>query len=154
MTPGRLPEPSRRRAQTELKTIPWHQGKPGPPGTQSGEAPLGAWVTGRSERPGSHLPPLPLSSSSPSHKHRATSGLPKRPPPASREATEGNGPEKQLWSQTGFGQILTLSLKQQVTLSKKKPNFSEPQFPHLQNSFHSASWEPGTVSRLSMSSLI
>lgn len=38
---------SRRRAQTELKTIPWHQGKlQGLLGPELEETSLGAWVTG------------------------------------------------------------------------------------------------------------
>ena len=43
MTPGPVSW-SRRRAQTKLKTIPWHQGKLLGPGLE--EAPLGARVTG------------------------------------------------------------------------------------------------------------
>lgn len=62
MTPGPVSR-SRRRAQTELKTIPWHQGKrQGLPGPGLEEAPLGVRVT-RPERetqePLSHLCPLP-----------------------------------------------------------------------------------------------
>lgn len=62
---------SRRRAQTELKTIPWHQGKLlGLPGPALEEAPLGAWVTARLVRNwGTTFPPLSPSSSSLTGSH-------------------------------------------------------------------------------------
>lgn len=62
---------SRGRAQTELKTIPWHQGKlRGLPGPAPEEAPLGAWVAARLVRNGgATFPPLSSSSSSLTDTH-------------------------------------------------------------------------------------
>lgn len=81
MTPGPVSR-SRRRAQTELKTIPWHQGKrQGLPGPGLEEAPLGAWVTRPQMRDlGAASPPLSPSSSTPTQEHRATSGISAWPP--------------------------------------------------------------------------
>lgn len=57
VTPGPVSW-SRRRAQTELKTIPGHQGKrQGLPGPKLEEVPLGSLGDRPGERPGSHLPP-------------------------------------------------------------------------------------------------
>lgn len=97
MTPGPVSW-SRRRAQTEQKTIPWHHGKlRGLRGPELEEAPLGAWVTGwPSEKPRVTFPPLSPSSSSLTPEPSATLGLSKRPPLELWEATDDNGQEKQL----------------------------------------------------------
>lgn len=72
MTPGPVSW-SRRRAQTELKTILWHQGeRQGLPGPELKEAPLEAWVTGLERDPGATFPPLFPFSFFLSYQHRDT----------------------------------------------------------------------------------
>lgn len=129
MTPGPVSR-SRRRAQTELKTIPWHQGKrQGLPGPGLEEAPLGAWVTRpRARDPGATSPPLSPSSSAPTQEHRATSGLSAWSPqhlerPQRIMVKESN-------SRVRWPGSSPSSTPQNNGHLEQKPNFSEPQFPH------------------------
>lgn len=75
VTPGPVSR-SRRRVQTEQRTIPWHQGKrQGLPGPGSEEAPLRAWVTWPVRKTWEPLPHL--------------SSLPPPPPPMSIGPPQG-----------------------------------------------------------------
>lgn len=126
---------SRRRVQTELKTIPWHQGKLlGLPGPAQEEAPLGAWVTAcRVRNWGATFPPLPPSSSSLTKSHEVlwslTHGLSQMPPPGPREATDDNASgEKAPPESDVLDQIPVLPLNKLVTSSKclTSPSLSFP----------------------------